>query len=827
MHHGTHLQPGQSAAQPLVLIGNPNVGKSVLFGLLTGRYVTVSNYPGTTVEVATGHAAFAPRDRLVFDAPGVNSLVPQSEDERVARDVLLDYPGATVVQVADAKNLARALFITAQLAEMRLPSVLVLNMWDEATERGIAIDTDGLTQELGIPVIRMVATERRGLRALLGAIAHARVPNLPTRYPDIIESALAELEPLVPELPIAPRAAAVMLLANDQSLADRIRRLKPKTMEAIEAICRRTAAEFARPVSYLVAEWRNRTVNDLATEYSYRESARLRSSPWAQAVALGLVFPVVAFLIGYKLADLLSGVPGWFWEYPAWWSHVFRLAGGGAGFALLSYWLARLLGPSELRRALWWRAVGVPLVGFAVVAVPVQLVASGAPGSALAVGAGLGGMFGLSLWVRWREFHEARRVRDAVGWLCLRPSSAIPILLVVLWLIYYVVGVIGAGQVVDFFESKIFASAWEPSDGIDVNLFGRFITHVPFRGVNYYLGDLLGRILPAEGLFSQRGLFYELLFAQDDGLVEVGVRYSVAIVLPIVTFFFFMFGVFEDSGYLPRLAAMSNRVLKRIGLTGKAALPMVLGLGCDTMATLTARILDTPKQRLIVTVLLALAIPCSAQLGVISGMLASIGGSAFAVYAVVILAQLFIVGSLASLLIRGEPGDFVIDVPPFRVPKVSNIAKKTFFRIGWFMKEAVPLFLIGTLAVFILRKVGLLEMLQAAASPVVSGLLSLPEESTKGFILGFLRRDYGAIVIFEQFHQGHATIRQALVAMVVITLFVPCIANFFVIIKEQGTRRALLILAFIIPYAMLIGAILNVVLGWLGAFSGSAISGTP
>ena len=112
----------------IALVGNPNVGKSVIFGLLTGKYVTVSNYPGTTVEVSKGVCKGASGRVEVVDTPGANSLIPLSEDERVARDLLLEEGKKSVVQVADAKNLRRGLLITSQLAEMGLPVVLVLNI---------------------------------------------------------------------------------------------------------------------------------------------------------------------------------------------------------------------------------------------------------------------------------------------------------------------------------------------------------------------------------------------------------------------------------------------------------------------------------------------------------------------------------------------------------------------------------------------------------------------------------------------------------------------------------------------------------------------------
>ena len=155
---------------PVVLVGNPNVGKSVLFGALTGRYATVSNYPGTTVEVTRGTLTRNGQARPLVDTPGVYSIVPLSDDERVTRDILLDQEHAIVVQVVDAKNLARGLLITLELAEAGVPCVLTLNMADEARARGIEVDTVRLAERLGVPVAATVATRGDGLDDLLQAL---------------------------------------------------------------------------------------------------------------------------------------------------------------------------------------------------------------------------------------------------------------------------------------------------------------------------------------------------------------------------------------------------------------------------------------------------------------------------------------------------------------------------------------------------------------------------------------------------------------------------------------------------------------------------------
>jgi len=194
-------------------VGNPNVGKSVIFGWLTGRYVTVSNYPGTTVEVAQGAL---PDGTPVIDTPGTNSLTSRSDDERVTADVLLKYRGdvRAVIQVADAKNLQRALLLTVQLAELGLPLVLNLNMLDEAEANGIHIEAQQLAARLGIEVVPTVATQGKGMERLLAAVEQARPANVVPMYEPSLETAIERVSTLLPHDADYPRGLALRLLSR-------------------------------------------------------------------------------------------------------------------------------------------------------------------------------------------------------------------------------------------------------------------------------------------------------------------------------------------------------------------------------------------------------------------------------------------------------------------------------------------------------------------------------------------------------------------------------------------------------------------------------------
>jgi ferrous iron transport protein B len=637
-----------SSLRKILLIGNPNVGKSALFGLLTGTYVTVSNYPGTTVEVTYGNAVLNKARTLVIDTPGVNSLVPMSEDEKVTRDMLLSDRSDVVVQVADTKNLRRGLLITLQLAEMAVPFVLDLNMDDEARSRGIIIDQEKLSQLLGVEVVKTVAIRRSGIDKLLKGIQHPRPSPVEVRYDDAIEGGIRDISALLPEANIARRAISLMVLSGDESLKGWLHtNLQDHVVADIERIRQATQSKFNNSLGYLINQRRIKKADEV-------------------------------------LAQVLS----------------LHEAGKGSAIAFL-----------------------------------------------------------LGKW-------------------SMHPVYGLPILIMVLYLVYQFVGVLGAGEAVKFLEETVFGKYLNPWATKIVH----FAIPVPF--------------------------LQELLIG-DYGLFTMAITYAIAIVLPIVGFFFIAFSFLEDSGYLPRLAVMVNRVFKIMGLNGKAVLPMVLGLGCDTMATLTTRILETKKERILVTLLLALGVPCSAQLGVILGLVSGISGVATSIWVFTLLSVMLLVGYLAAKVIPGEPSDFVLELPPIRVPQITNILVKTLARVQWYLKEAVPLFILGTFILFVGHQVGALAYIQKVTDPIVVNFLGLPSRAAEAFVIGFLRRDYGAAGLFMLAKEGLLDPIQIVVSLTVMTLFVPCIANFFMMVKERGMRTALYMSAFIFPFAFGVGGALN------------------
>src|SRR4030043_1399753 len=197
----TEVKPIDVSREKVILIGNPNVGKSVIFNYLTGKYVTVSNYPGTTVEVSTGTLSVHGKKLQVLDTPGVNSLIPMSEDEKVTRDILLTGPKSYLIQVMDTKNIRRGLLISLQLVEMGLPFIVLLNMWDEAKSRGIEIQTQILSNILGAPVFKTVATRRKGVEKIKENLDVKPPSSISMVYPEAIEKRPYQTTPPPPEPP--------------------------------------------------------------------------------------------------------------------------------------------------------------------------------------------------------------------------------------------------------------------------------------------------------------------------------------------------------------------------------------------------------------------------------------------------------------------------------------------------------------------------------------------------------------------------------------------------------------------------------------------------
>jgi ferrous iron transport protein B len=345
----------------------------------------------------------------------------------------------------------------------------------------------------------------------------------------------------------------------------------------------------------------------------------------------------------------------------------------------------------------------------------------------------------------------------------IQPVTGIPILMASLWVMYQLVGVIIAQTVVDFTEGIIMGT--------------------------YYLDWITGITAP---FLTDTTLIGRLLIGEF-GILTMTPVYILGLLMPLVIGFYLFLSVMEDSGYLPRVATLVDRLLNGLGLNGRAIIPMILGFGCVTMATITTRILGSKRERFIATMLLGLAIPCSAQLGVIAGLIAPLGPKILLIYVGTIVAVFVITGTLLNKLMAGESTALFIDIPPLRLPRISNVLRKTWNKSLMFLKEAAPLFAVGAVIITLLQASGLLEGMIRMATPLTRDFLRLDPQVTQAFIMGIIRRDFGAAGLDTLASQGLLSPMQLLVSLVAITLFVPCAAAVIVIFKERSWRESALI----------------------------------
>lgn len=650
------VDKGQDAPR-IILVGSPNVGKSSLFNELTGTYTTVSNYPGTSVEISRGHCDIAGTRYEVLDTPGMYSLMPISEEEKVARDILLNETPYVVIHVIDARNVERMLPMTLQLVEAGLPMMLVINIMDEAERLGIQIDFPALRERLGIPVIGAATARRRGLQEIRQAIGNQDFGvGAPFSYSPDLEDDIQEISTCFQsDYRLSRRSLALLLLQKDTHIqalvGDREGELNEPLMECVKKVA------FARR-------------SDLHLHISLERKRITR--------------------------NLLNGV-------------------------------------------------------------------------------------------LTQEGGRKPSLSDRLSALTMNPWTGFPFLLATLYFgLYKFVGGFGAGTVVDFLESTLFEAYLIP-----------WLLH---------LGD---RFLPWYWLHE--------LMVGEYGIFTLAIRYAVAIVLPIVGTFFLAFSIIEDTGYFPRLAMLVDRIFKKIGLNGRAVIPLVLGFGCDTMATIVTRTLETVRERIIATVLLALAIPCSAQLGVILGLLSSVPG-ALAVWTLSMALVFLLIGFLAARLVPGEQPMFYMEIPPLRMPQLRNVVTKTLTRMQWYFVEIFPLFIIASVLLWAGKLSGALAWVVKGMEPVMT-MLGLPSQASAAFIFGFFRRDFGAAGLYDMQTSGLLSPVQLTVAAVTLTLFVPCVAQFLVMNKERGWKIAFGIFIFVTLLAFGVGWLLNKMLLFTGVLA--------
>lgn len=563
-------------------MGNPNVGKSVFFSRLTGVRVIASNYPGTTVEFTKGYLKLGEEMAEVIDVPGTYTLEPTSKAEEVATEMLKD--GDLVIDVVNATNLERNLFLTMQLLERDIPVIVALNVWDDTKHRGIHIDVKKLEQVLGVPVVPTVAVTGEGMKELVSRIHEATSP----------------------------------------------------------------------PVSH-----------------------RTRDERW---VAVGRIIEQVQTV-----------------------THRHHT------------WLERL------------------------------------------------------------------------GDASVKPFPGIPIAVLTILVSFIVVRFIGEGLIGYIFE-PLFNNLWAPV----------MMRLSEFLGSGGFLHDILiGKLISGE-----------IDFAQSFGILTTGLFIPFGVVLPYVLAFYLVLGFLEDLGYLPRVAVLLDTLMHRLGMHGYAIIPTLLGLGCNVPGILATRILESKRERFIVATLISIAVPCAALQAMVIGLVGREGWQ----YVAVVYGTLFVVwvilGLILNLTVKGFSPELLIEIPPYRLPSARILASKLWMRILGFLKEAIPVVMLGIFVITILYALNVFDYIANFAAPVVSGLLGLPSDATAALVIGFLRKDMAVGMLGAL----SLSANQLVVGSVVLAMFFPCIASFVVLARELRLKGILAATGIMIAASLVVGSLLNLIL---------------
>ncbi|MBI4801058.1 MAG: fused ferrous iron transport protein A/B [Elusimicrobia bacterium] len=578
----------QLRPRKILLAGNPNVGKSVVFSRLTGLEVISSNYPGTTVGYTSGRTVLAGGKFDIVDVPGAYSHEPANKAEEAAKRILTEEGGDLLLNVVDATNLERNLFYTLELLELGLPTIILLNKWDIAGRRGVSINVAGLERRLGVRIVPFVATTGEGLAGLKKAVEDFTAGRLSS-----------------------PAAA-------------------PPDADGKWKLIGRISAECQK--------------------------------------------------ITHKHATLLE------------------------------------------------------------------------------------------------------KVADITS----RPSTGLPFAAAVMLALFWAVRAAGEGMI-NYALDPLFRSAWMP------------LANAAFSGL------------------AEDGFLKTLLFGTSPqpmeafGLLTTGLYIPLVTVLPYIVSFYAALGLLEDIGYLPRLAALLDDYMHRLGLHGYGTIPLMLGMGCKVPAILAVRVLETRRERVIATALTLGLTPCMPQTAMIFSLLSpyplKYTLAAFAAVAAAGVASSFAL----SRLLEGEVPELFLEIPPYQTPCANVLAKKLYLRIKDFLLEAAPMIVLGVLIVNLLDLGGALKGLAGFFKPAVAGLLGLPPETVSVMTLGFLRKDI-SIAMLAPFSLAPGAI---VTASVFLSLYLPCLGGFMVTVRELGAGDAARVFAMNFLSALLFASAVNLLVGLL------------
>ena len=382
---------------------------------------------------------------------------------------------------------------------------------------------------------------------------------------------------------------------------------------------------------------------------------------------------------------------------------------------------------------------------------------------------------------RHHTFFE--RIED----ISIHPFAGIPVAIIVLLASFTLIRFVGE-TIIGYLFEPIFEELWAP--------------------LMMNISDLLGSSGFIHGLLIGKLVNGQIDFVESLGLLTTGLFVPLGMVLPYVVSFYFVLSFLEDSGYLPRLGILVDNLMHKLGIHGLAIIPMLLEVGCNVPGAMATRILETRREKFIAATLMAIAVPCMAQTAMIFGLVGPFGAPAMgAVFGILFLVWI-VLGLILNRTIKGESPEIFVEIPPYRLPYYNALFKKLWMRIRWFLKEAVPFVLIGVLIVNILYSLGIIEFLGQLTAPLITGIMGLPSEAVGAMIVGFLRKDVAVGMLVPL----SLTVKEMIIASVILTMYFPCIATFTVLIKELKTADMVKASLIMLTSTITVGGLLNIIL---------------
>ncbi len=383
--------------------------------------------------------------------------------------------------------------------------------------------------------------------------------------------------------------------------------------------------------------------------------------------------------------------------------------------------------------------------------------------------------------------HRHHTLLERLEYLSIRPFTGLLIALGLIFGVFWVIRFIGESLISYIFE-PLFNNVWSP---LMISLSAALGEHSFLHHV------LIGNLI--EG---------QIDFGQSFGILTTGLFVPIGIVLPYLVSFYLVLGILEDFGYLPRLAVLADNFMHRLGLHGYAIIPFILGLGCNVPGALATRLLEERRERFIAVTLMAIAIPCMAQVAMIVGLVGQRGAKYVAIIFSTLFILLIVKGLILNKVLKGTSPEILVEIPPYRIPQLKAVLKKLWMRLFGFMSEALPFVFLGVLFVNVLYALKITDFFSDIFSPVLTGLWGLPKEAISALIIGFLRKD----VAVGMLGPLNLTTKQLVVGSTVLAVYFPCIATFVSIARELGIKDMMKTTAIMIMVALLTGTLLNFVL---------------